>query len=111
LKGGEIVNMLFYTLEDDDQTKIMVHCTEQKKAEQAVSEVANGSGAIKVLDFIKLNGMAKSHRTGSAILILQKLLEIRGKSDDGSFISAMEHLLAEAANSGRNIADGKSKPH
>jgi len=50
-------------------------------------------------------------RTGSALVILKKLLGIRIKSDDGSFISAIEHLLARAANSGRKIANGKTRPH
>lgn len=102
--------MLFYTLVEDDQAEIKVHCTKTDKADQAVSEVANGA-TIKVLDFIELNGLAKSYRTGSAMLILQKLLGIRRESDDGSFISAIEHLLARAANSGRKIANGKEKPH
>ena len=105
------MNMLIYTLGDDDQGKIMVHCTKAGKADQAVTEIANGSGAIKVLDFVELNGMAKSLRTGSAIVILRKLLGIRNESDDGSFISAIEHLLAKAADSGRKIANGKSRPH
>ncbi len=105
------MNMLFYTLGDSDQAEIKVHFTKVKKANQAVSEISNGDDAIKVLDFVKLNGMAESLQTGSALLILRALLGVRKESDDGSFISAMEHLLAKAANSGRKIANGKSKPH
>ena len=105
------MNMLFYTLEDKDQSEIMVHCTEAAQTDKAAAEIANGSDTIKVLDFVRLNGMAKSMRTGSALVILKKLLGIRIKSDDGSFISAIEHLLARAANSGRKIANGKTRPH